>query len=155
MQIGGHIELNETPWQAVAHELFEESGYKLDELKVLQSTTDRVAETSNVAHPTPFSMNTHLVGNEHFHSDLCYGFIAEAEPSNNVAAGEADDLRWMSLEELTDGANESTVLKDVVAIYKFLLDHMLQYSPVSAREFSVDKPKVASATYKRGAPGSS
>ena len=27
MQIGGHIELDETPWQSVVHELFEESGY--------------------------------------------------------------------------------------------------------------------------------
>ena len=29
-QIGGHIELNETPWQSIAHELEEESGYTLE-----------------------------------------------------------------------------------------------------------------------------
>lgn len=28
---GGHVELDETPWAAMAHELTEESGYTLDE----------------------------------------------------------------------------------------------------------------------------
>ena len=153
MQIGGHIELNETPWQAIAHELVEESGYQLDELEVLQFTEDMAAETFNVAHPTPFSMNTHLVGNEHYHSDLCYGFIAKAAPTSSVAAGEADDLRWMSLEELTNGANDGSVLKDVAAIYSFLLNHIQQFIPVPSKVFSVSKPKVAGVTYKRGAPG--
>lgn len=35
MQIGGHIELDETPWQTVAHELEEESGYTPYELTVV------------------------------------------------------------------------------------------------------------------------
>lgn len=36
MQFGGHIELDETPWQAVRHELMEESGYDLSDLQILQ-----------------------------------------------------------------------------------------------------------------------
>lgn len=74
LQIGGHIELNETPWQAISHELAEESGYTLDDVQVLQYTGAQVEGGSNVVHPVPFAMNTHNVGNEHYHSDLCYGF---------------------------------------------------------------------------------
>jgi 8-oxo-dGTP pyrophosphatase MutT (NUDIX family) len=36
MQFGGHVELNETPWQTVIHELREESGYDIDQLQILQ-----------------------------------------------------------------------------------------------------------------------
>ncbi len=153
MQIGGHIELNETPWQSVAHELAEESGYSLDELSVVQPTADRVEDSGQVVHPTPFTMNTHLVGNEHFHSDLCYGFVAESAPISNVADGEATDLRWMSHSELSSGAEEGEVLKDVASIYDFLLEHMDQYVLVPANSFSLGKPLFASVTYKRGAPG--
>jgi len=153
MQIGGHIELNETPWQAMEHELAEESGYRLDELSLLQFTSDRVEGTDNITHPVPFAMNTHLVGNEHFHSDSCYGFIAKAEPGSNVAEGEASDLRWMTLANLRAGAASGEVLKDVVAIYDFLLSHIDELAQVPASSFSVNKPLVAGVTYKRGAAG--
>lgn len=36
LQPGGHVELNENPWQAIEHELREETGYTFDELEVLQ-----------------------------------------------------------------------------------------------------------------------
>ena len=153
MQIGGHIELNETPWQAMAHELEEESGYKLGDVDVLQFTADQIPTTTNVSHPTPFSMNTHLVGNEHFHSDICYGFVAGTEPIFQVAEGETNDLRWMSLFELDNGAIHGEVLKDVAATYRFLISHVNEYVYVPAANFSIDKPLVATATYKRGAPG--
>ncbi len=39
MQVGGHIELDETPWQAVEHELREESGYTLAELSSIVAAT--------------------------------------------------------------------------------------------------------------------
>lgn len=153
MQIGGHIELNETPWQTMAHELAEESGYTLAELDIVQCTSDRIAETDNVSHPTPFAMNTHLVGNEHFHSDTCYGFVAEAEPCTIVAEGESQDLRWLTLAELHEGVSRGDVLKDVAAIYDFLLAHIDTWVRVPAESFSVDKPHVAGVTYKRGAAG--
>lgn len=153
MQIGGHIELHETPWRAMAHELAEESGYELDELKILQFTSDRITGTDNVTHPIPFAMNTHLVGNEHFHSDTCYGFVAEAEPRSEVAEDESSDLRWLTLDELNSGVVKGEVLKDVAAMYDFLLAHMNTLVQLPASNFSTDKPQVAGATYKRGAAG--
>lgn len=155
MQIGGHIELDETPWQAILHELIEESGFSPEDLDVLQFTADRIDETSNVNHPTPFAMNTHLVGDEHFHLDICYGFVAKSVPTHSVAEGESDDLRWLSLGELQEGVQEGKVLDDVAAIYKFLLKHVEDYTLVSATSFSNAKPVKATITYKRGRPGES
>jgi 8-oxo-dGTP diphosphatase len=153
MQIGGHIELNETPWAAIAHELEEESGYQLGELKVVQYTADRVVDASNISHPTPFLMNTHNVGNEHYHSDLCFGFVANGTPAQNMADGESADLRWLTLSELREAAKNGEALQDVSNMYTFLVEHLNSYAQVLAADFSVDKPRTASATYKHGAPG--
>lgn len=155
MQVGGHIELNETPWQAIAHELEEESGYQLHELEVLQHTTDRVKEAHNVSHPTPFLMNTHDVGNQHYHSDLCYAFTADKLPELLSAEGESADLRWLTLDDLRRQAAEGDVLEDVYNIYSFLLGHLHTYANVLASQFSLDKPAHAGVTYRYGAPGAS
>jgi len=153
MQVGGHIELNETPWQAIAHELEEESGYKLAELDVLQHTADRVVEAHNVSHPVPFLMNTHNVGNEHYHSDLCYAFVTNSLPAGLAAEGESTDLRWLSLDDLRHLSGIGEVLEDVYNIYSFLLGHIETYARVLAAEFSLDKPTQAGVTYRYGAPG--
>ncbi len=47
------MELNETPWQAVAHELTEETGYELGQLSILQPV-DRIESLPKiVVHPAP------------------------------------------------------------------------------------------------------
>ena len=153
MQIGGHIELDETPWQTVTHELEEESGYSLGELQVLQYIADRLREKGNVTHPTPLLVNTHNVGNEHYHSDLCYGFIAPASPTRSVSADESIDLRWLRLSELQDGAKDGTVLEDVLYIYEFLLGHLDTMKLVPASDYSLEKPLSIGMMYKRGKPG--
>ncbi len=153
MQVGGHIELNETPWQAIAHELSEESGYRLDELDVLQHTADRVQSSRNVAHPVPVLMNTHNVGDEHFHSDLCFGFVAKVRPTHTVEEGESTDLRWLTMDELEARANEGTALSDVAHMYRFILDHLETYARVPATSFSLEKPGDAGMVYIRGGVG--
>ena len=153
MQIGGHIELDQTPWQTVAHELKEESGYRLDELKILQYTDDRLQESGNVTHPTPLLVNTHYVGNEHYHSDLCYGFVAKDKAHDDVAQDESTDIRWLTLHQLQSGANNGEVLKDVLYIYEFLLRNFNKLIPVDTSTYSLDKPLSTGIVYKRGAPG--
>lgn len=153
MQIGGHIELNETPWQAMAHELEEESGYELSELSVVQPFADRVQDIGNISHPVPFSMNTHNVENEHYHSNMCYGFVAQDKPKKTTAEEESDDIRWLSMEDLRSLSENGEALQDVYYIYKYLIDHIDNYSQIPASSFSLQKPENSGATYKRGAPG--
>lgn len=153
MQIGGHIELNETPWQSLAHELQEESGYTLNELKVAQHSADRVVEVASVNHPAPFLVNTHSVGNNHFHSDLCYGLVAESPANSLPAEGESADLRWMTLAEMEQAVKRGEALEDMWRMYEYFVRHLGTYALVAAADFSVDKPTSAIATYKYGAPG--
>ncbi len=153
MQIGGHIELNETPWQSMAHELAEESGYQLDEVKVVQHTADKVDGHSAIIHPTPFLVNTHDVGNSHYHSDLCYGFVASAPARQSASEGESADLRWLTLAELDVAVAAGEALRDMTNMYRFLVEHLETYVQVEAGDFSLNKPAEPTATYKYGAPG--
>lgn len=153
MQIGGHIELDETPWQTVAHELQEESGYTLAELDILQPTAERMTDSGQISHPVPFNLNTHNVGNNHYHSDLCFGFVANNLPAAQVTDGESADIRWLTLSELQGGAKNGDVVPDVVNIYEFLLNRLNDYVCVPATKYSLQKPKHTGITYKRGAPG--
>lgn len=152
MQIGGHIELNETPWQSMAHELAEETGYELKELDVLQFVDEPVKESGSITHPTPLTINTHNVGNDHYHSDLCFGFVAADVPQGRVVDGESLDLRWMTLDELEDGVKMGEVLQDVVYIYRYLLRHVDTLKLLPADSYSLEKPRNTGISYKRGAP---
>ena len=153
MQAGGHIELNETPWQSVAHEIAEETGFTLDELKVAQHSADRTVEVASVNHPTPFDMNTHSVGNDHFHSDLCYGFVADGPAKNPPAGGESTDQRWLTLAEMAALVNSGEALEDMYRIYEKFVRNLGTYAFIAATEFSLARPTTAIATYKFGAPG--
>jgi len=98
--VGGHIELNESPWQAMVHEIAEESGYQMSELSVLQPL-DRLKELPDEdLHPCPVLLNTHSAADDHYHSDTVWAFVTKAEPTGNAAEGESSDIRWMTLREI-------------------------------------------------------
>src|SRR5437879_1527745 len=58
-QFGGHIELDETPWQAVLHEIKEESGYDAKQLMLLQPKERLKSLGDADQHPVPVCHNTH------------------------------------------------------------------------------------------------
>lgn len=121
LPIGGHIELNETPWQAMAHELLEESGYKLNSLKILQPK-QRIESLHNaIIHPYPVVMNTHNITADHSHSDTTYAFVADGEPQVKIGDDESSDLRWLTRPELNQ-LNESDIFLDAKEVYNFILD---------------------------------
>lgn len=152
MQTGGHIELDQTPWQAIASEITEETGLGLAELEVLQPTQEVIQMERTIAHPVPFHVNTHAVGDDHYHSDLCYGFISPSKTGLRSIDGESDDLRWLTLDELQKLADEGEALRDVYDIYDFLIRHLGEYASVPSDIFSLGKPAAPSATYRRGKP---
>lgn len=102
LQPGGHIELNENPWQAIKHELLEETGYALSQLSIMQpnETVRSLSNKDSILHPIPFVHNTHKVSDEHFHTDIGYLFITQEFPAHTVGEGESTDLRWVTQEEL-------------------------------------------------------
>lgn len=97
LQFGGHIELDETPWMAVSHEILEESGYDVADLKLLQPP-QRLRSVSGVKlHPVPVSSGTYTFSDTHFHTDLAYAFIADTGPK---VKSETDEFIYVTRQEL-------------------------------------------------------
>lgn len=99
LQFGGHVELSENPWQALAHEILEESGYDMDQLKLIE-IAESPAVGDATAHPIPFSVNTHAFSDTHDHIDLSYAFTNSEEPRHPINSQESDTFQCFSQEEL-------------------------------------------------------
>lgn len=102
LQFGGHVELHETPWQAVTHELAEESGYAMSQLQLLQPKLRIKKLTGTDLQPHPLQINTHKFNDEldHYHTDIAFAFVTSEAPKNNVQEGESSDIHLFTLEEL-------------------------------------------------------
>lgn len=106
LHFGGHIELNETPWQAVLHELREESGYAPEQLQVLQPT-ERVKDLIGVdQHPIPVAHITHELSPGHYHTDIQYAFVASGPPRHQPDDRESIDIMLLTRQELIELQDE-------------------------------------------------
>lgn len=141
MQVGGHIELDETPWQTIAHEVPEESGLNLSDLYVLQPLAETLDIAGASVHPVPAVANTHAIGGGHYHSDFGYAFIVKGDPELHPAEGESSDLRWLTVGELGEAAVAGLALQDVVDIYAHIAKRIVPvYHKIEATEFTTGKP---------------
>lgn len=122
LQPGGHVELQENPWQAVEHELREEAGYTLNELEILQPKQRLLSLTGIELHPTPVAITTHNFNPEgtHKHTDIAFAFLAHGAPSRAPEEGESKDLRWMSSQQL-DRLDTSEIFDNVREIGQYVL----------------------------------
>jgi 8-oxo-dGTP diphosphatase len=103
-QPGGHVELKETPWEAITHEIAEETGYTLSQLKIFQPPYFTIKNLSlGVVHPTPICLSSHgfeEIWPNHFHTDIAYAFFTEELPANKPEDGESTDFLWLTLEDI-------------------------------------------------------
>ncbi len=87
-------------------------------------------------------VNTHAAGEgPHYHSDLCYAFVAADKPTKMPSDGESSDLRWMTIEEM-QAENDASVLDNVIQIYTYILKDQSSFIAVPANEYSLEKPKI-------------
>ncbi|MCL2735133.1 MAG: NUDIX domain-containing protein [Propionibacteriaceae bacterium] len=126
IQPGGHVELDETPWQAVAHEVREETGYAMDQLAVLQPTVRLTDLAGTDLHPQPVCVRSFPfgVGTNHFHTDLAFAFVTSQPPRFAVGEGESADVIWVTRAELAGLPREQTY-EDVRQLGLFILDEIL------------------------------
>jgi 8-oxo-dGTP pyrophosphatase MutT (NUDIX family) len=127
LQFGGHVELEENPWQGLIRELREEAGYAVDQLQVLQpSARLDMSFSTAVAHPIPFSLNTHRFKDEdHFHSDLVYAVTTSQDPKLSRAAGESADIHQYTITQLAAIAPEQ-IYDQTRDSATYVLEHLLR-----------------------------
>ena len=143
MAIGGHVELDETIWQAVAHELEEESGYELSNVKLLQPKLRLRSAEGTIVHPQPMAVHiheTHRSQPNHFHSDLTYAFLVDGEPTKQLGEDESSDLRWLSLAEL-DALNDTESPQNVREAARFIMETFSEWELIDPMEYSLEKKR--------------
>ena len=121
LPVGGHVELHETPWAAVLHEIREESGYDASQLVVLQPK-DRIRVMDDVkTHPVPLFLQTHEFKKDvdHHHVDIGFLFLSHELPSQSPGEGESAELLWLTNDEIQ--ARKTEMPPDIAQIYDFCL----------------------------------
>jgi len=138
MQFGGHIELNESPWQAITHELREESGYDITQVSLSQPHI-RIRKHSDSAHttlhPQPVSHATHKVSDDHFHTDTVYALTTAQEPQLQPEAGESTHIQLFNRAELAALSDEK-IYPNIRETALFIFDEVLpNWEVVSPAEY--------------------
>ena len=129
LQFGGHVELHENPWQTVAHEINEESGYRLSQLQLLQPELRLASLTHAINHPLPISIQTHKFGKlDHYHTDIAYAFVTSQAPQDAIGEGEsghivaftAEGLKALSDTEIFESVRETAlfVLRELLPVWQ-------------------------------------
>lgn len=122
LQFGGHVELSENPWQAILHEITEETGYDPSQLIILQPENMLITLDNAVLHPYPVCINTHNFSDspDHKHTDISYAFTTTSEPKGVPDNGESTDFRLLTLSELR-GLTDDEIIPNVRAIAEYVL----------------------------------
>ena len=95
LPIGGHIELDEDPEEALFREIKEECGL---EIELLSSKPDIVSKGTKFLHPPTF-LDIHDILDSHKHIGLIY--FAKAKTENFIFnEKEHKDIKWFSEEDL-------------------------------------------------------
>lgn len=111
LPVGGHIELDEDPEQALWREIEEESGLKQNQVEILSSKPKEKFKSSKFL-LTPNFLDIHDIDEKHKHIGLTY--FAKAKTDKVVLSDEHYDMAWFSKDEIEEGKVE---LKDQVRFY--------------------------------------
>ena len=112
---GGHVEINENPWDALVHEIFEETGYEMNQLQVLQPyglPTVDINDAHTVQHPIPFIVDTHLMETNvknHNHINLSYLFYTDQLPKHEVTGDESTIFKRLTTVKLASATDDEVL----------------------------------------------
>ena len=106
--VGGHIELDEDPEQALFREVKEETGLDIEVL----SNRPQITSPETKFLITPNYVDVHEANPPHKH--ISFTYFVKTKRDDFVLSDEHDDMRWFTLEELKD---EKYALTSAVQFY--------------------------------------
>lgn len=101
LPIGGHVELNENPEEALFREIEEESGIKKEDLEVFGKKPEVISEGTTFLY-APIYLDIHRISETHHHIGMTY-FLRSKTDQIELAEGEHSDIRWVDLAEIEKG----------------------------------------------------
>ena len=128
LHFGGHVELDEDPWQSVIREINEESGYDIEQLRLLQPKIRLKKSSQGKLIPYPVAVKS--VGyygdqdKHHFHDDLIFAFVTKENPRHRLTRGESKDMRLLTRDALSK-LHDHEVAVSVREVALFVLDEVL------------------------------
>lgn len=141
LQFGGHIDPGETPYEALAREIREESGYALSQLDILQPAVRLKKLSDAILHPQPVVVNTHHTSDTHRHTDQAFAFTTSVGPQESPQEDESDLMQLFSLDEL-NSIEVGQIPENVRETAKFILSEVVgSYEPVNAQDFDYSSGK--------------
>jgi 8-oxo-dGTP diphosphatase len=137
LQFGGHVELNENPWQAIIHELSEESGYNIGQLKVLQPAKRLSKLPLANLHPHPITIQTHKFPEiDHYHTDIAFVLVTSEPPNNPVKDGESSKFKLFNLNDLNKASSKDLPIDVKETCIYVLTECLKSWKPISVDEFN-------------------
>jgi len=100
LPIGGHIEPDEDPEEALYREVKEECGLDIEIIREKKNTGYPLESTTKLL-PMPVYMDIHPINKTHRHVALEY-FAKAKSDAVKLAKGEHDEIRWFSESELNE-----------------------------------------------------
>lgn len=94
--MGGHIELDEDPEQALYREIKEETGLDVEILSTIPNVPG--AQTKFI--PAPNYMDVHEANPPHKH--ICFVYFARSASNKHVLSGEHLAIEWLSKNDLDE-----------------------------------------------------
>lgn len=98
----GHVEVNESPIDALYKEIDEEAGIHVSHLELIDTSPSAQGlqrSEGAVYIPVPFSMEYHTITPEHRHINMAYVLRCDTD-TVHPQAGESQTYRWFSHAEL-------------------------------------------------------
>lgn len=144
MQFGGHVELHETPWATIAHEIEEESGYSLGQLRLLQPPHSLASfGDSSIIHPLPFIFGTHPFDGKmnHFHTNIDYLFTTTEDPEQQVSPDESTKFQLFTSDQIRN-LPEKEILQNVRTAVLYAFELLEQWGSVDPKKYSLATPNL-------------
>lgn len=121
----GHIEVNQTPIEALYMEIKEETGIEASHLELIETQPYpkgfKRGESTEL--PLPFSFEHHAITDAHRHINMA--FIVKTDTDEVVPGlGESNTFKWFTLDELREftETNES-ILSEAIYALEFAISH--------------------------------